>query len=179
MSENAEQQLPPGISPEELVEAVQEMVMMAEEEALKLEQERLRLLESLGRDIDSKLSDRMGRRKMKEAQWLEAQRLYLGSLSNRALAPTEKDPFKTIDNYIDNRKPEVNIIRVKCDAAASQTIAYQFAAGDKNWDINPPSVPEASYEEVQQASQVAGREVRPEEIGSHKANLCQRRFSTT
>jgi len=171
MSENAEQQLPPGISPEELVEAVQEMVMMAEEEALKLEQERLRLLESLGNDIDGKLSDRMGRRKMKEAQWLEAQRLYLGSLSNRALTPTEKDPFKTIDNYVDNRKPEVNIIRVKCDAAASQTIAYQFAAGDKNWDINPPSVPEASYEEVQQASQAAGREVRPEEIGSHKANL--------
>ena len=39
MSENAEQQLPPGISPEELVEAVEEMVMLAEEEAQKLEQE--------------------------------------------------------------------------------------------------------------------------------------------
>lgn len=159
------------LTEEQLLEA---MAALAEEMAAaeaKAAAEREAMLDNLGQSIDTKLKQRMGRRKMKEGQWLEAQRLYLGSLASESYRPTENDPFRTVNGVVDQRKPEVNIVRGKCDAAISQTIAYQFAAGDKNWDINPPQVVDVEQAEVDQMSQQQGKPVRPEEVAAHKAGL--------
>src|SRR5690606_19901577 len=168
---------------DEVVEEIQEsdLIAMAEalaaaEEALAAEQARQEaakeaLLSSIGSDIDAKLSNRMGRRGRKEAQWLEAAKLYLGSLACSSSLPNENDPFYNKEDSQNDRKPEVNIVRVKCDTAISQTIAYQFASGDKNWDLNPPAVIDMDDEDMQQAQQAAGKPLRPEEASAYKAGL--------
>ena len=168
---------------DEVVEEIQEsdLIAMAEalaaaEEALAAEQARQEaakeaLLTSIGSDIDAKLSNRMGRRGKKEAQWLEAAKLYLGSLACSSSLPNENDPFYSKEDSQNDRKPEVNIVRVKCDTAISQTIAYQFASGDKNWDLNPPAVIDLDDEDMQQAQQAAGKPLRPEEASAYKAGL--------
>lgn len=144
--------------------------MVAEEE--RKAQERQTLLDSLGQSITAKLTKRMGSRKAKESQWLEAARLYLGSLANRTYTPTEAYPFNDGGgSTVEPRRPEVNIVRVKCDAAISQTIAYQFAAGDKNWDINPPAVVDVDELDIQETTAQVGRPLRPEEVAAFRATL--------
>lgn len=150
-----------------IIEAA-EALLEAERQAA---QERQDILDSLGASIDAKLSGRMGRRKQKEAQWLESTRLYLGSLSNRAYISTERDPFGYSVEKEDTRRPEVNIVRTKCDAAISQTIAYQFAAGDKNWDINPPAVANVSAADVQATSEQLQQPMTDKQVSAYRAGL--------
>lgn len=140
------------------------------EEQRKQEQKRNELLDYLGRDITGKLHKRMGLRKVKEAQWLEAARLYLGSLASFEFF-TSDYAFGENQKKIEDKKPEVNIVRVKCDAAISQTMAYQFAAGDKNWDINPPTVIDIDPADVQATANQQQRPMRPEEVVAYRANL--------
>ena len=148
--------------------AAAEMMLEAEKKAAQARQD---MLDHLGNTIDSKLSSRMGRRKTKEAQWLESARLYLGSLSSKAYLPTERDPFGDRAERADTRRPEVNIVRVKCDAAISQTISYQFAAGDKNWDINPPAVSDISVEDIAQTMQTTRQPMNADQATAYRAGL--------
>lgn len=164
------------MSDEEVVPTAQESDLIQLAEALLAEQariaaERETLLDNLGNEIDKKLTDRMGRRSSKEAQFLQAAKLYLGSLAFKSYVPTENDPFYHKEDRSLNQKPEVNIVRVKCDAAISQTISYQFAAGDKNWDIVPPAVVDVDQEDTMQAEKAQGKPMRPAEVSAYKAGL--------
>lgn len=167
MSDAVEEQMEP-IEESDLIEMAEAMI--AEEERAAAERENI--LSNLGADIDKKLSDRMGRRGTKESQWLTAAKLYLGSLAFQSHRPTENDPFYHKEDTERTEKPEVNIVRVKCDAAISQTIAYQFAAGDKNWDIVPPAVvDDIDEQDMGMAQQSQGKPMRPEEVAAWKAGL--------
>jgi len=140
------------------------------EEQQKQEQARQDLLDRIGREVTADLTKRMSLRKVKEQQWLEAARLYLGSLAAFEFFTSDyaygENQRRTYD-----KKPEVNIIRVKCDAAISQTMSYQFAAGDKNWDINPPTVVDIDPADVMATSQQQGKQMRPEEVVAYRADL--------
>src|SRR5690606_10981977 len=104
-------------------------------------------------------------------QWLEAAKLYLGSLATNRYMPTENDPLYYKEDRQDNRKPEINIVRGKCNAALSQTIAYQFASGDKNWDINPTAIPDIDDYDVGATQKLAGQPMQPKEALAYRASL--------
>lgn len=158
------------ISEEELIALAEQMLEEQLAIEAKEEQERSDLLDSIGKDITTKLNSRMSRRKVKEQEWLESARLYLGSLATFEFF-TSDYAWGEEQNRQEDQRPEVNIIRNKCDAAISQTIAYQFAAGDKNWDINPPAVVDMDDEDLAVTSQQAGSQLRPEEAAAFRANL--------
>lgn len=106
--------------------------------------------------INGKLQDRMGYRKQKENQWLEATRLYLGSLSSYNIITSEWPMGLT--NTGSGRdgmrhRPEYNIVRNKCELAMAQTITNQFAAGDKNWALKAPPVCDLDQEDIMLALQ--------------------------
>lgn len=115
----------------------EELLATAQEELEKLEIARNNVRSSIARNITDKLSQRMGRRKNKEAQWLQSMRDYLGSMANR-IAIATADEFYEKDR-IAPRRPEHNITKSKCLIAIGQCTAYQFAAGDKNWAIRAPA----------------------------------------
>lgn len=131
---------------EELEQALMEL---AEELARKQQEEedtKRETYDKLANSIESKLVTRMGTRGRKESEWMEALQLYYGSLSSNGFIEGDYPARQAAERTRDNRRPEINIVRNKCETAISQTIAYQFAAGDKNWDINPP----AKYDDLDQ-----------------------------
>lgn len=134
----------------------QEALQLSDEDlqAIKDEVARLRevMFSSLAAEINGKLQSRMGFRKQKENQWLEATRLYLGSLSSYNII-TSDWPMGLDGN--DGRgkegmrhRPEFNIIRSKCELAIAQTITNQFAAGDKNWALKAPPVCDLDQQDI-------------------------------
>lgn len=134
------------------------------------------LLATLAKDIEGKLTSRMGTRKAKENQWLEAMRLTLGSLSTYNIV-TNEYPFGTKNDKTIVHTPEVNITRTKCEAAIAQTIAYQFAAGEKNWSINPPSVIDLDQHDIMSIQQMyPQQEFSLEDIAAIRCNLMEKQI---
>lgn len=132
----------------------------------------------LAREVESKLQKRMGTRKSKENQWLEAMRLYLGALSSYNIV-TGEYPFGTKDDYStagqNIHRPEFNIIRQKCNIAIAQTVAHQFAAGDKNWNLRIPQVIDIDQQDLMQAIQSSGDpSLTPQDVAEMKCDLMER-----
>lgn len=134
---------------------------LSEEDLLAIKQEiaqiRQTTFSSTAATIEGKLQSRMGYRKQKENQWLEATRLYLGSLSSYNIITSDWPMGLTDGSGRDGRdgqhRPEVNIIRDKCNLAMAQTITNQFAAGDKNWALKAPPVCDLDEDDIATALQ--------------------------
>jgi hypothetical protein len=161
---------------EAAIDMLESEVAAAEEAQRKAEQERIDVLARIASSVEGKLTSRMGFRKSKEAEWLEQLRLYLGSLSSNTTI-TGDNPFGDIQDPASLRRPEVNIVRNKCEMAIDQTIAYQFASGDKNWAIQPPANMEMDNEDLQQTIAVAQEQGQmistPEEAALFRAGLME------
>ena len=125
------------MSPEE-----QEALVKAAEE---MEAKRRDILNSLASSVEAKFTERSGRRNIKEQEWVEAMRLYLGTVATWQ-GPTKEDPHRRASN---TQRPDHNIIKQKCKTAIAQSISMQFSGGDKNWDIQPTPRPEGhDYKEA-------------------------------
>lgn len=105
-----------------------------EEQARAEEQRRQEVETSLANCIETKFQERASRRGAKENQWLRSVALYYGSLSIDGTFSNRETPFQPTNN---RRRPDVNIVRAKCNVAIAQTISMQFGTGSKNWDIEP------------------------------------------
>jgi hypothetical protein len=149
--------------------------------AAELKQRKEDMFAALASDVEAKLTKRMGTRKAKENQWLEAMRIYLGSLSSYNIV-TGDYPFGTSDGAYSSssdqsavHRPEFNIIRQKCNVAIAQTISYQFAAGDKNWSLRTPPVLDLDEHDMQlMAQQAGGQQLTPQEAADMKTDLMER-----
>lgn len=100
-------------------------------EAKRIEQE---LLDSLANSIDAKFRQRAMARRPKERQWIRAAELYYGKLSFNGNLMNAETPFEFI-SYTE--RPDVNVVRTKCNIAVAQTFSMQFGTGNKNWDLWP------------------------------------------
>ncbi len=161
----------------ELVDQLAEQVAEAliQQAAIKNE-----ISSNIAKDIEGKLSSRMGTRKAKENQWLESLRLYLGSLSTYNVV-TGEYPFGATSDRTLTHRPEVNIVREKCETAASQTMAFQFAAGDKNWDLRPPQLVELDEDDMRQVMAMQAPNtppMTPEEVLNFRIDLMERQMET-
>lgn len=110
---------------------------LAEAEALKLIEEERQIMEQARSDlafsVEKKFEERSARRRVKEAQWLDAMRLYMGSLAIDRIRSTNPDrPFEEVKS---KHRPDFNIVRSKCDIAVAQCVSMQFAGGEKNWNL--------------------------------------------
>lgn len=135
---------------------------------------------NLAKDIEGKLSARMATRKVKENQWLESLRLYLGSLSTYNTV-TGDYPFGTANDRTLLHRPEVNIVREKCETAVAQTMAFQFAAGDKNWSLRPPQMAELDEDDMRQIMEMQPQgapPLTPEEVLAARIDLMERQMMT-
>jgi hypothetical protein len=95
-------------------------------------------LDSLAQEIEGKFTTRKSKRQIKEQQWLEAERMYLGSIANQTYA----SPDKPMDRGTSTTKiPEFNVVATRCDTAISVLWAKQFAGGDRNWQLRPSDKP--------------------------------------
>lgn len=147
------------------------------QKAVELIQARENVYANLASVVEGKLTQRMGTRKSKENQWLESLRIYLGSLSSYNIV-TGDYPFGTKNENALTHRPEFNFIRQKCNIAIAQTVAHQFAAGDKNWDINPPEVIDLDDEDMQQMQQITQQaQMSPEDVIRMKADLMEREIA--
>jgi hypothetical protein len=136
---------PPG--DDELAGAMMVLGEMSPEELERLKEEAeqkakamAEMLSTLAGSIESKFQDRSSRRSVKEAEWIDSYRLYLGPLSagNRQSTPAQffegsKAPSRPIEH---------NLVKQKCKTAVAQGISAQFAGGDKNWDLVPSPSPD-------------------------------------
>ncbi len=102
---------------------------MAEEQRAKEE-----MLENLANSIQSKFTDRAARRTGKESQWLRSAELYYGKLADRGQVSKGETPW---DGRVMRNRPDVNIVRSKCNIAVAQTVSMQFGTSNKNWDLWP------------------------------------------
>ena len=114
----------------------EELQMMAEQlerEEADAVAERERILDDLARSIESKFFDRARRRVNKENQWRVSMELYYGNLSE-----TEKLSYsQPFSDSVSKQRPYYNIVRNKTDIAIAQSVAMQFAGGEKNWSLGP------------------------------------------
>lgn len=106
---------------------------LAEQEATK-RRVKEEMLDSLASAIEGKFVTRASKRKVKENQWLRAGALFYGKLmlEGRELSgetPWEKPPY--------SNRPDVNVVRAKCNIAIAETYSMQFGTSDKNWDLVP------------------------------------------
>jgi hypothetical protein len=150
------------------------------QKAKLLMQEKIRdTFAALASDVEGKLTKRMSTRKAKENQWLESMRMYLGSLSSYNIV-TGEYPFGSKDTYSSGNdqaavhRPEFNIIRQKCNVAIAQTIAYQFAAGDKNWNLRTPQVIDMDQQDYQVTAQSAGGALSLVDAADMRTDLMER-----
>ena len=111
-----------------------EQLALIEEQRAAEEKERAELFSSLSYSIEAKFQDRAQRRSVKETEWLESARLYYGSLGAGNTKRTSDRPFPINTK---NSRPDVNIVRNKCNIAIAQCVSMQFAGGEKNWDLYP------------------------------------------
>lgn len=114
----------------------EELDMMAElleKEEKDAADEREKVLDSLARDIESKFFDRAKRRSIKESQWRSSMELYYGNLAVAEQVSYSR-PFS---DSASSTRPYYNIVRNKCDIAIAQSVAMQFAGGEKNWSLGP------------------------------------------
>ena len=109
----------------------------AAEQAAEEERQRQELIENLGMSIDAKFQARQRKRIHKENQWLRSARLYYGKLSQPDYYNNRETPW-TKESY--SNRPDVNVVRAKCNTAIAQTVSMQFGASTKNWDLFPSKV---------------------------------------
>lgn len=107
---------------------------LQEEKETEEERNRTEMLESLAASIQGKFQDRAGKRAGKEDQWLRAASLYYGKLALDVSGRNRETPFEPA--YARGR-PDVNVVRSKCNIAISQTVSMQFGTSNKNWDLFP------------------------------------------
>lgn len=127
----------------------EELMMLAEQLAVDEKaaaDERELVLEDLARSIESKWFDRARRRSVKESQWRTSMELYYGNLSETQ-GITYSQPFA---DGASKSRPYYNIVRNKTDIAIAQSVAMQFAGGEKNWQLGPEITTE-DPQEVQRA----------------------------
>jgi hypothetical protein len=140
----------------EVVEVSQEEMQRLEEEARAMEEEKQKILEKLAGEIQGKFTERAGRRSMKEREWLESTRLYLGSLSLDRGTDDKEHPIAQTGR---SNKPRHNLVRTKCSVAIAKSVSSQFAGGDKNWDINATPSSEGDQAHNQIAAKAMEREI--------------------
>ena len=132
---NEEDQLPP--EEREGKEYSEEELQMLADQLAKDEEdaanERQQVLEDLARSIEAKFFDRARRRVNKESHWRTSMELYYGNLSETEGLSYSK-PFS---DTASKSRPYYNIVRNKCDIAIAQSVAMQFAGGEKNWSLGP------------------------------------------
>lgn len=158
---------------DQIAEAVTKVLedQAAEQKAIK---------DNLAKTVEGKLSSRMGTRKAKENQWLESLRLYLGSLSTYNIV-TGEYPFGATSDKTLAHRPEVNIVRDKCETAVSQTMAFQFAGGDKNWALQPPSTFELDQDDMAQIQNTMPPNSPPlsqEEVMAMRIDMMEKQMET-
>lgn len=105
----------------------------AQKELDALEKERDEMLENLAKSVEKKFFDRAVRRSTKESEWRASMELYLGNLA-------VTDFIRSGKPFTDSRRssrPYHNIVRNKCEIAVAQSVAMQFAGGEKNWSMGP------------------------------------------
>lgn len=102
------------------------------------EEQKKKVLEDLAQKIERKFIERAARRAIKENEWYECMKLYLGPLATGiGSTVTFETPF---GKEAAPRKKEFNIVRTKCDTAISSCVSMQFSGGEKNWEVVPPTV---------------------------------------
>jgi len=160
------------IMPEEAADLLGQLEALQAEiasEQEKVEAERVAFFSQLAKEIEGKLSSRMSRKGVKQNQMIESMRLALGNLStydwidpdNPFAEPQRADTFK------------VNIVNQKCQAALSQVIAFQFAGGDKNWQLRAPQVINVDPSDVEQTQQQAQAPLDPEQVVGYRMGLME------
>jgi hypothetical protein len=165
---------------DEIDAMVQEAMGEVEKQKAAEDEARDAALMYIARDVEGKLTERMGTRKAKENQWLESLRLYLGSLSSYNIV-TGEYPFGTASDKSLVHKPETNITREKCESAIAQTMSFQFAAGDKNWELRCPQSYELDEQDMTAIQQMAGPQAPPmsmDEVMATKIDLMEREMET-
>lgn len=99
------------------------------------QQEAEALLEDLASSLERKFIDRANKRAAKEHQWLRAAELYYGKLAKHG--GTIVKPETPFQPRFNRNRPDVNIVRAKCNIALAQTVSMQFGTSNKNWDLLP------------------------------------------
>src|SRR5690606_34349378 len=118
---------------DDVYEMTDEELELAEQEA-EARRVREELLETLAGAVEDKFQQRVRHRAPKENQWLRATELYYGKLAFSGNLINRESPFELVDY---SNRPDVNIVRSKCNIAIAQTFSMQFGTGNKNWDIWP------------------------------------------
>ena len=154
-----------GEVPEELAEALSQITQLQAE----MTAQRNELFNRLAGDIESKLTDRIGRRGAKQSQMIDAMRLSLGGLATYDWIDSDH-PFATTDK---KSSYKVNITRPKCEAALAQVIAFQFAGGDKNWQLRAPQVIDIDDGDIQATQQQAQMPLDPTQVVSYRMALME------
>ncbi|UFK09592.1 portal protein [Xanthomonas phage DES1] len=114
------------LTPEEMDEMEKEMI---EEKRRKEE-----LRASLANSVETKFQERARRRSTKESQWIRSSDLYYGKLSIDGTSHYQETPFQSTNK---TRRPDINIVRAKCNVAVSQSVTTLFGTSNKNWDLDP------------------------------------------
>lgn len=114
----------------------EEEIELAEREAAEEQRAREDMLTSLAIAITGKFDMRSGKRQVKESEWLESQRLYMGKLSSMNENSNSGEPFRIKSK---RTRPDVNIVRAKTDIAIAQAVSQQFGTTEKNWGLLPPA----------------------------------------
>lgn len=104
------------------------------EDMLEDQAENESLLEDLASSIQAKFGERADKRAAKEQQWLRSAELYYGKLAKDNALTKPETPFQPRFN---RNRPDVNIVRSKCNIALAQTVSMQFGTSNKNWDLLP------------------------------------------
>lgn len=159
--------------PEE-IEAVVEAVEAIEAEITAIRDE---VFDKLCTTVEDKFKQRVQNRQTKEAQWLRAEKLYLGSLAFPS-GNTAKEFFQDRDAR-SAKEPEFNLVRTKVTNTVAQLVASQFTTGDKNWCLKPTKTATVSQEvaamaaeKLQQRQQSPTYEAIQSEIQKIAADRC-------
>lgn len=127
------------------------------------------LFSRIANEIESKLSARIGRKGVKTSQMVDALRMSLGGLATYDWI----DPNQPFSEVPRNSSYKVNITRPKCEAALSQVIAFQFAGGDKNWQLRAPQVLNVDQEDMQATQQQAQAPLDPAQVVGYRMALME------
>lgn len=151
---------------DDVYEMTDEELELAEQEA-EARRVREELLETLAGAVEDKFQQRVRHRAPKENQWLRATELYYGKLAFSGNLINRESPFELVDY---SNRPDVNIVRSKCNIAIAQTFSMQFGTGNKNWDIWPSKKNKDALNEYAASLMSATIEQQLEE--SHYTNVC-------
>lgn len=113
-------------------EAIQELLEKAEALKKKLEAEQAQIRSDLAFAITKKYEGRSRRRGSKELEMIESQMCALPSGAGAVVNVSSETPFTP---EVQDSRPNMNMIGIKCEIAIAQQINAQFGGGDKNWNI--------------------------------------------